>query len=119
MRKIKHLINFLLHTGDTARIFAANHAAQRFGQCELLALDDFAVLNHADRDAVVDIAQHVEVYVDDVEHFEYIFLAHLAAVGVFDDGDRALQLGQAQNIVNLHGAPGGDMVEHDAVCDGV
>ena len=48
-----------------------------------------------------------------------VLFAHLGAHHVFDDGHRAVEPFKAQQVVKAHALPGGDVVDDNAVLDGV
>ena len=48
-----------------------------------------------------------------------VLLAHLVAVDVLDDGHGAVQAIQVQKLIEHHAAAGGDVVDDDAVDNGV
>jgi hypothetical protein len=85
----------------------------------MVFFDPDAVLDHIDGDVGVDIAQGVQVHVEVGVDLDDVLLAHFAAGGVFDDGNRAVQLVQLQEIVDSHALTGLDMVDHNAVFNGI
>ena len=67
-------------------------------------------------DIVVDDGQYVKVKSIDVAfHLQNVLFAHLVASGIFDDGNRTVQLIQLQMVVDGHTFSGFDMVEHEAL----
>ena len=81
----------------------------------MAALGDDAVVDDVDGDAGIQVAQHIQIDVHVGADLDNILLAHLGAVGIFDQGHGAVQLAQIQNIVDVHAVAGGDVVQDDAV----
>ena len=111
------MLQLLLRGGDAAGVLAADDVGHALGQGQVLALDQLAVADDVDGDAGIDVAQHIEVDVDDLADLDDVLLALLLALGVLDHGHGAVQLAQVQDVVDVHAAARSDVVEHDAVAN--
>jgi len=111
--------DFLLGRRDAARVFAAQDVRERFGQLNVLFLDTHTVTDDVDRDVRAHIAQHVQVKVDRGVDLDDVLFAHLGGVGVFDDGNLAVEIAQVQHVVDAHGLAGRDVVDDNTVLDGI
>lgn len=114
----ENLRQLLLDGGDAARVFAAEDALQRLWQLGMKFFCALGVMDDIDGDMRIDVAEQVEIEVDNLADFENIFLAQLAGAGVFDDGDLAIQLVELQIFVNLHGFACGNVVDNNAFGNG-
>ena len=108
----------LLYGSYTAGIPALDDVLDLAGQDQFLFVHDLAVLDHIDRDIVVDEGQHIQIQgVDVTLYFQDIFLAHLIAAGVLDDRHGTVQLVQLQMMIDGEAFAGLDMVQHEAFLD--
>ena len=113
------MIELLFTRRDTARILAFQHVRERLRQRQRFLFDEQPVLDHVDCRTRIDIAYHVEIDRDIRVDLDDIFLAHFAAGDVLDNRDGNVECVEPEQIVQLHGAPGFDMVDHDAVLNGI
>ena len=116
IRKHENVWKPLLDGSDAAGILAVDDVFDFLWKRHYLFGDDFAVFDDVHGDIVVDDCQNVKVKGIDVAfHLQDILLAHLVASGIFDDGDRAVQLVQLQMMVDGHAFSCLDMVENEAL----
>ena len=112
--KYEDMGKLLLYGSYTAGISALDDVLDLAGQDQLLFVHDLAVLDHIDRDIVVDEGQHIQIQgVDVTLYFQDILLAHLVAAGVLDNGHLALQLVQAKVKVDIQALACFDVVQND------
>ena len=105
------LVEFLLDGSNAARIPAGDDILDLLWKMQLLFLIDLVVLDDVDCDIVIDEAEDVEIQrFDWAFHLQDILLAHLAALRIFDDGNRAVKLVELQIVVDLQAHAGFDMV---------
>ena len=105
------LVEFLLDGSNAARIPAGDDILDLLWKMQLLFLIDLVVLDDVDCDIVIDEAEDVEIQrFDRAFHLQDILLTHLAALRVFDDGNRAVELVELQVVVDLQAHTGFDMV---------
>ena len=109
----------LLGGGDAAGVLAVQNALQLQGQVQLLLLHGLAVSDDGDGDAGVHIAQSVGVQLDGGVDLDDVLAAHLLGGGVVDEGHHAVQAAQVQEVVDLLALTCGDVVDDDAVDDGI
>ena len=109
------LRQLLLNGGDAAGILAADDVGDALGQLELALFGEFAVLNDVDGDVGVDIADDVPVKIEYPVDLDDVLAAELAAGDVFEDGNGAGELVQTEDLVELHGLAGRDVVDDDPV----
>ena len=117
--EFEDLGQLLFGGGDAAGVGAADDAGDIFGDIQMLALDGFAVADDIDGHIRVNVADRVKIQIDDLVDFDDVLFAHFYAVRVLDDGDRTVQLRQIQDIIQRHALTGGDMVDDNAVIDGI
>lgn len=116
--KYEDMGKLLLYGSDAAGIPAFDDVLDLAGQDQFLFVHDLAVLDHIDRDIVVDEGQHIQIQSVDVTlYFQDIFLAHLIAAGVLDDRHGTVQLVQLQMMIDGEAFAGLDMVQHEAFLD--
>ena len=113
------LRQLLLNGGDAAGILAADDVGDALGQLELALFGALAVLDDVDGDAGVDVADHVPVEVQDAVDLDDILAAELAADDVFEQRHGAVELVEAEDVVELHRLAGGDVVDNDTVGNSV
>ena len=82
-------------------------------------LDQLAVADDVDGRVRVHKADDAEVYFLRAVYLDNVLAPHFLTGGVFDYSDGAVQIAQAQQAVELHGAAGADVVYDEAVFDGV
>ena len=112
------MIQSLFDGCDASRVPAADHIADLFGKFQLLFLDDLLVFYDIDRDIVIDESENIQIHeVDRALDLNDIFLAHLIAPGILDDGDTAVQLVEVQVFIDIHASSRLDMVEDEALRD--
>ena len=105
------LVEFLLDGSNAARIPAGDDILDLLWKMQLLFLIDLVVLDDVDCDIVIDEAEDVEIQrFDWAFHLQDILLVHLAALRIFDDGNRAVKLVELQIVVDLQAHAGFDMV---------
>ena len=110
------VIQTLFDGSDAAGIFAMNDIFDFFWKRQRFLGDNLAVFDDVYGDIVVDDGQYVKVKSIDVAfHLQNVLFAHLVASGIFDDGDRTVQLVQLQMMVDGHAFSGFDMIEHEAL----
>lgn len=109
------LRQFLLDGGDAARVFAADDVPDPLRQLQLALFHALAVLDDVDGDAGVDVADHVPVEVQDAVDLDDILAAELAADDVFEQRHGAVELVEAEDVVQVHRLAGGDMVNDNTV----
>ena len=78
-----------------------------------------AVLDYVYGDIRIDIAEDVEIKINEGIYFYYILTSHLAGGGVFDDRHGAIEGAEVEDVVKLHGLSGFDVVEDYAVNYGI
>ena len=83
----------------------------------MFPFDQLPVLDDVDGNARVDVAEDVEVQVNDLSDLDDILFAHFRAFRVFDHGYGAVQLIQPEDPVDIHAPPRGDVVQYDSVFD--
>lgn len=116
--KYEDMGKLLLYGSDAAGIPALDDVLDLAGQDQFFFVHDLAVLDHIDRDIVVDEGQHIQIQgVDVTLYFQDIFLAHLIAAGVLDDRHGTVQLVQLQMMIDGEAFAGLDMVQHEAFLD--
>ena len=115
----KDMGQLLLGGGDATGVLAEENIRQLGGQHGAALLDQLAVSDDVDGDIGIDIAEDVHIQLDVGVDLDDVLLAHLAAVAVLDDGNRAIQLVQMEQVVDLHAATGGDVVNDYTVFDGI
>mgnify|MGYP005777553987 FL=1 len=115
----KDMVDFFFDGCNAARIAAANDVFQGFGLDELLLFHDFAVTDGVDGDIGVEIAQHIQVKVNHGFDFDDILMTVLTRTGVADEGNTAIELVKTGEVVNLHTSACFDVVDNDAVLDGI
>jgi len=100
-----------LHYSDTPGVLTFLDVDELLRKGHLLLLDGLAVLDDADGDVRVDITDDIQVdIVVFLVHLDDVLLAHLVALHPLDQRHAAVQLVQAQVIVDLHGLARGDMI---------
>ena len=109
------MLQLLLHRGDAPGIPAADDPPDLRGQLQAALFRPDPIADNVHGDARSQIPQHREVQVHVCVDFQDVLFAHFFALGVADDGHLAVQFIQFQCLVNLHAAPGGDVVQHNAV----
>lgn len=114
--KTERLLKLRLGRGDAPWILAFDYIAYRLGKLEMLPLYKLSVTDDIHRNARIDIPDHVKIEVDHAVDLDYIFAAELGTVGILDYRDGTVKLIEVQNIVKLHTASCGNMVEHYTVC---
>lgn len=117
--EFEDLGQLLFGGGDAAGVGAADDAGDIFGDIQMLALDGFAVADDIDGHIRVNVADRVKIQIDDLIDFDDVLFAHFYTVRVLNDGHRTVQLRQIQNIIQRHTLTGGDMVDDNAVIDGI
>lgn len=111
----KDVIQLLLDGSDAAGIVAFGDVLDLQRERQALFVHDLVVLDDVDRNVVVDEAEGVQIdFIDGTFDLDDIFLAHLVAAGVFDDGDATVEFIQIQIVIDLHASAGLDMVQHEA-----
>ena len=109
----------LLGGGDAAGVLAVQNALQLQGQVQLLLLDGLAVGDDGHGHAGVHIAQGIGVQLDAFRDLDDVLAAHLDGGGVGDQGHHAVEIAQVQEVVDLLALTCGDVVDDDAVDDGI
>ncbi len=67
---------------------------------------------------MVDKAQDIKIHeIDRAFDLHYIFFSHLAAFGIFDDRNAAVQCIKVQIFINIHAPSGLNVVKHEAFRD--
>ena len=117
--KPEFMDDFLLGCGDAAGILAADDVFEGLRHVDAPLFHQRAVADEVHRDAGVHEAQHVEINGDVGIDLDDVLLAGAVADGVFDDGHGGVQGVEVQKLVDPHAPPGGDVVDDDAVLDGV
>ena len=110
-------MQLLLGGGYAARILAVDDVHHALRQSQMLTLEELAFLNNIHRDTRVDIAENIEVEIDDLTNLNNVFFAHLFAFCVLDHGNSAVEFVETKNVVDFHAATGSDVIEHNAVFD--
>ena len=117
--QLKDMRELLLAGGNASGVLAEDDIGQLFGQFNGFFLDDLTVFDDVDGDARINVTQHINVNFIIKVDLDDILLAHTAALNVFDDGNRAIELVKSQESIYLHGLACGDMVDNDTVFDRV
>lgn len=116
IRKIEDMRQLLLDGGDAAGIFAVDDVCDFLWHFHPFFLYDMAVLDDIDRDVVIDVSQDIQIYqVKAAVDLDYIFFAHLAALGILNDCSLALKLFQSQFIIDIHTFACLDMIQYNAL----
>ena len=111
------MVKFLFRGGDATGILAFQNVGQGLGQVHRLFLHQDAFLDDVDGDAGVHVAQNVQIHRKICVDLDDVLFAHLEAARILDDGNGAIQLAQAQKLVDLHAVPCGNMVDDKAVAN--
>ena len=112
------MVQTLFDGCDTSRILAADDVADLFWQCELLFGDDLTVFDDIDCDIMIDESKDIKIHkIDRALDLHDIFLAHFAALGIFNDGYAAVQFVKVEILVNLHALAGLDVIQHESLGD--
>ena len=95
----------LLDRGNAARVLAVDDICDFFRHLDIFFLYDFSILDDVDRDTVIDVAEHINIYqIKAAVDLDDVLASHLAAARIFDDSHLAVQLVQPQFKVNIHTA---------------
>lgn len=113
------MLDLLLCGGYAARILAAHNVFDALGKLEITFFDYSAVMDNVHRCAGADNSEGTEVYVDLVGDLDYILRAVLTAACILDYRDLAVQRIEVELIIDLHRLACGDMIDYDAVDDGI
>ena len=114
--EIENMRQLLLDGGDAAGIFAVDDVCDFLWHFHPFFLYDMAVLDDIDRDVVIDVSQDIQIYqVKAAVDLDYIFFAHLAALGILNDCSLALKLFQSQFIIDIHTFACLDMIQYNAL----
>src|SRR5699024_1016817 len=117
--ELEHLGQLLLHGGDAPGAFAVDHIGDGLRQLQLALFHPLPVLDDVDVDIAVHISDDIPVQVQVPVDLDDVLPAQLGADHVFQDGHGAVQIHKAQDLVELHGLTGGNVVDDDSVFDGV
>jgi hypothetical protein len=78
--------------------------------------DHSAIFDDVAGDMMVDETDDIQVHLIQVAgDLDDILLAHLLAIGIFDDGYLAVQAAKVQIVVDIHALAGRDVIKNDAV----
>ncbi len=114
----EYVIQALLDGCDAARVFAADHIADLFGQFQIFLLDDLLIFDNVDRDVVIDKSEYVEIHeINGTFDLDDILSSHFVALSVLDDRHAAVQFIKVQIFVDIHTLSGLDVVEHETFGD--
>ena len=114
----EYVIQALLDGCDAARVFAADHIADLFGQFQIFLFNDLLIFNNVDRDIVIDESEDVKIHeINGAFDLDDIFFAHLVALCVLDDRHTAVQFVKVQIFVDIHALSGLDVIEHETFGD--
>ena len=84
-----------------------------FRHLDIFFLYDFSILDDVDRDTVIDVAEHINIYqIKAAVDLDDVLASHLAAARIFDNSHLAVQLVQPQFKVNIHTASCLDVVQN-------
>ena len=118
-RKVEDVVDLLLDARDTARVAAADDVDEAFRARELLLLDDFAVLDHVDRDVRVEVAEHLQIEVDHAFYLNDILMTVFVRARVPDNRDAAVEPVELCQLVDAHSGSRLDVVDHESILDTV
>lgn len=111
--EIENMRQLLLDGGDAARVLAVDDICDFFRHLDIFFLYDFSILDDVDRDTVIDVAEHINIYqIKAAVDLDDVLASHLAAARIFDDSHLAVQLVQPQFKVNIHTASCLDVVQN-------
>ena len=114
--EIEDMRKSALYRRDATRIGAVNDVPDFLRELQAPLFNDLTVLDDIDGNVAVDEGQDVQIQrVDVALHLQDVLLAHLAAPGVFDDRNRAVQLVQPKIMINFHGSAGTNVIQHEAL----
>ena len=82
----------LLNRCDTTGVFAADDAGYLSRRLNLFTLAVFGVGNEVNRNTGVDIADYVEVKVDNLVYLDDVLFAHFNTICVCDEGNHTGKL---------------------------
>ena len=77
----------------------------------------FAVADHIDGDARIDVSEDVKTDFDVFGDLDHVLVSHLGAGNVHQDCNGAFELVEFKNAVKLHSLARLDVVEYDTVLD--
>ena len=114
--EIEDMRKSALYRRDATRIGAVNDVPDFLRELQAPLFNDLTVLDDIDGNVAVDEGQDVQIQrVDVALHLQDVLLAHLAAPGVLDDRNRAVQLVQPKIMINFHGSAGTNVIQHEAL----
>lgn len=91
IRQYKYMLKPLLDRRDTSWILAADDVRDLLWQMKPRLIYDPGILDDIDRDIMVDESEHIQINkINRAFDLHDVFLAHLIASRVFDDGDAAV-----------------------------
>ena len=111
--EIEDMRKLLLDRGNAARVLAVDDICDFFRHLDIFFLYDFSILDDVDRDTVIDVAEHINIYqIKAAVDLDDVLASHLAAARIFDNSHLAVQLVQPQFKVNIHTASCLDVVQN-------
>ena len=70
----------LLDRGNAARVLAVDDIRDFFRHLDIFFLYDFSILDDVDRDTVIDVAEHINIYqIKAAVDLDDVLASHLAA----------------------------------------
>ena len=91
IRKHEDVIQFLLDGSDASGILAPYHVDNLFWKMKSLLVNDLGILDNVDGDVMINESKDVQINkVYGTFDLHDILLAHLVALGIFDDRDTAV-----------------------------
>lgn len=88
------LRQFLFDGGNTARIAAADNIVNFFGKFKMNSFCQYAVLDHADGDAGIQITENVQIDINEVKNLNDVFFAHFDTACIHDHGNSATKIAE-------------------------
>lgn len=117
--EFEDMVDIPLLGSDASGVLAVDDVYDLLRKLHMLLLDDLIVLDVADRDVRVHIAQYIQIDIQGVGDLQDVFLTHLVAGYIFDDRHAAVQLVQPQVAVDVHASSGFDVIQNDSVFNAV
>ena len=105
---------FLLDRGDAAGVLAVEDVGDFLREFGVDFFDHVVIFDDVDGDLGVKVAQEGEVQVKGFGDLEDVLLALLFGISMLDEGNLAVQLVQAQVVVEDTALAVGDVVDDDA-----
>lgn len=114
----EYMIQALFDGCDAARVFAADHIADLFGQFQIFLLDNLFIFNNVDRNIVINESEDVEIHeINGAFDLDDVFFSHFVALCILDDRHTAVKFVEVQIFVDIHTLSGLNVIEHETFGD--